>query len=114
MKYLSQFLIILAFSFLGELCNYLLPLPIPGSVYGIIFLFLSLQFKLISLNQVKETGKFLVEIMPVMFIPAALGLIDLWPILQANILAYLVIIVTSTILVMGITGKIVDRMVSKK
>lgn len=39
MKYLIQFLIIIAFSFAGELLHYCLPLPIPASIYGIICCF---------------------------------------------------------------------------
>ena len=113
MKYLSQLLIILFYAFLGELCNYLLPFPIPGSIYGIVFLLLSLNFKIISLDQIKETGKFLVEIMPVMFIPAAIGLIDLWPILQNNLVAYVLIVLASTTLVMGVAGKVCEWVVKK-
>lgn len=113
MKYLKQLLIILLFSFLGELCNYFLPLPIPASIYGIVFLLLSLNFNIIRLDQIKETGKFLVEIMPIMFIPAAIGLIDLWPVLQRNLIAYLVIVITSTVLVMGVAGKVCEWVVKK-
>lgn len=113
MKYLSQLLIILFYAFLGELCNYLLPFPIPGSIYGIVFLLLSLNFKIISLDQIKETGKFLVEIMPIMFIPAAIGLIDLWPILQNNLVAYVLIVLASTTLVMGVAGKVCEWVVKK-
>lgn len=114
MKYLKQLLIILLFSFLGELCNYFLPLPIPASIYGIVFLLLSLNFNIIRLDQIKETGKFLVEIMPIMFIPAAIGLIDLWPVLQNNLIAYLVIVITSTVLVMGVAGKVCEWVVNKQ
>lgn len=113
MKYIKQFSLIVLFSFIGELLNYLLPLPIPGSIYGILLLFFSLEFKIISLSQVKETGKFLIEIMPIMFIPAATGLISIWPVLKSNIVAYIVIVCISTVLVMGISGKVVDWMVSK-
>ena len=113
MKYLSQLLIILFYAFLGELCNFLLPFPIPGSIYGIVFLLLSLNFKIISLDQIKETGKFLVEIMPIMFIPAAIGLIDLWPILQNNLVAYVLIVLASTTLVMGVAGKVCEWVVKK-
>ena len=113
MKYLSQLLILLFYAFLGELCNYLLPFPIPGSIYGIVFLLLSLNFKIISLDQIKETGKFLVEIMPIMFIPAAIGLIDLWPILQNNLVAYVLIVLASTTLVMGVAGKVCEWVVKK-
>ena len=39
MKLLRQFLIILAISFVGEALKYLLPLPVPASIYGMVILF---------------------------------------------------------------------------
>ena len=70
MKYLRQFLLILFISFLGELLKYFLPLPIPASIYGMVILFIGLLSGIIKLDAVKDVGKFLIEIMPVMFIPA--------------------------------------------
>ena len=42
MKYIRQFLIILFISFLGEVLKYLLPLPIPASIYGLALMFTAL------------------------------------------------------------------------
>lgn len=70
MKYLKQFLIILVISLIGELLNKLLPLPVPASIYGMVILFIGLLSGVIKLSSVKEAGSFLIEIMPVMFIPA--------------------------------------------
>ena len=74
MKFLRQFLIILTISFLGEALKYMLPLPIPASIYGMVILFMGLLMGLIRLEWVKDAGKFLIAIMPVMFIPAGVGL----------------------------------------
>ena len=76
MKYLKQFGIILVLSFIGELLNHVLPLPVPSSIYGIILMFICLKTGLIPLEEVDETGRFLIEIMPLMFIPAAVGLLE--------------------------------------
>ena len=70
MKLLRQFLIILAISFVGEALKYLLPLPVPTSIYGMVILFVGLLTGLIKLSWVKDAGKFLIAVMPVMFIPA--------------------------------------------
>ena len=70
MKYLRQFLLILLISFIGELLHEVLPLPVPASVYGFAILFIGLLSGVIKLAHVKDTGKLLIEIMPVMFIPA--------------------------------------------
>ncbi len=50
MKYLTQFLIIIGFSLAGELLNWLIPLPIPASIYGIILLFLALKIKWVKVE----------------------------------------------------------------
>lgn len=104
MKYLKQFCLILFFSFIGEILHALIPFPIPASIYGIILLFLSLEFKIISLEKVKDTGKFLIEIMPVMFIPSAVGLMDSWELIKASFVPYITIPLVSTIVVMGVSG----------
>ncbi len=80
MKYLKQFGIILAFSFLGEVLNYILPLPVPASIYGIVLLFICLMSGLLHVEDVAVSGYFLIEIMPIMFIPATVGLINSWSI----------------------------------
>lgn len=113
MKYVKQFGSIVTISFVGEILNYVLPLPIPASIYGIVILFVGLKMKWISLKSVKETGDFLVQIMPLMFIPAAVGLVDSWGILRENLLAYVVIIVVTTILVMGITGVVTQIVIRR-
>ena len=60
MKYIKQFGIILIFSFAGELLNYLIPLPIPASIYGIILVFFCLEVKLVPLDKVEEASIFMI------------------------------------------------------
>ena len=57
---------------------------------------------------------FLIEFMPVMFIPAAAGLIDSWKVLQPLLLPILVITVVITIFVMVVTGKIAQMIAQKR
>ncbi len=106
MKYIRQFCIIMGISFLGEGLRYLIPLQIPASIYGLVILFLCLQFKLIALSSVRETGYFLIEIMPLMFIPATVGLLDAWPSLRPVLLPIISIIVVSTFVVMVVSGRV--------
>ena len=60
MKYLKQFLIIIAISMIGEILKYLLPLPVPASIYGMVILFVGLMTGIIKLESVREAGKFLI------------------------------------------------------
>ena len=113
MKYIKQFLIILAISFAGEILSFLIPFPIPASIYGIVILFVGLVTKLIPYESVKETGHFLVEIMPVMFIPAAVGLLESWGIIKESWFVYILLTLVTTIGVMGVAGR-VTQYVAKK
>ncbi len=104
MRYLKQFFVILAVSFIGEVLKYMIPLPIPASIYGLVIMLFLLGTKILSLECVRETGLFLVEIMPVMFIPAAVGLMDSWGELTPMILSFSVITLFVTVLVMVCAG----------
>lgn len=114
MKFLRQFMIILLLSFLGEVLKMFIPLPIPASVYGLVLMLLCLVTGILKTSQVKEAAFFLIEIMPVMFIPAAAGLIYSWKVLQPLLLPILVITVVITIFVMVVTGKIAQMIAQKR
>lgn len=111
MKTLGQIVIILLVSFAGELLNYCLPLPIPASIYGIVILFCLLEFKVIPLRAVKETGDFLVSIMQLMFIPAAVGLLEAWDVIAPNWLPYILITLISTFVVMFFSGRVTQAVI---
>ena len=112
MKYLQQFLLILCISFVGEFLKYVLPLPIPASIYGMVILFIGLLTGLIKLEQVKDVGKFLIEIMPVMFIPAAVGLMESWSVIKPSLLPYIIVIIVSTIIVMAVSGLVTQKIIN--
>lgn len=112
MKYLKQFGIILALSFIGEFLNDLLPLPIPASIYGIILMFLCLKTKFIPLSAVEETARFLIEAMPLMFIPAAVGLLESWDIIKGVWIQYISITVISTVIVMIVAGHVTQAVIN--
>ena len=111
MKYVKQFLIILAISLAGEILKYVLPLPIPASIYGMAILFTALMTGLIKLDAVRDTGRFLIEIMPVMFIPAGVGLMESWGELKAVLVPVLVITLVSTIVVMVVSGRVTQAVI---
>lgn len=114
MRYLKQFTIILFISFCGEFLHYFIPLPIPASIYGLLLMFLALCAKVVKLDSVKETGKFLVEIMPVMFIPAAVGLLESWGILAPVWIPVISITVLSTVLVMAVSGLVAQWVIRRR
>lgn len=114
MRYLKQFTIILFISFCGELLHYFIPLPVPASIYGLLLMLLALCTKVVKLDSVKATGRFLVEIMPVMFIPAAVGLLESWGILAPIWLPVISITVASTVLVMAVSGLVAQWVIRRQ
>lgn len=113
MKYIRQFLIILVVSFAGELLNFLIPLPIPASIYGLVIMLGCLLSGLIPLEAVRQTGKFMVEIMPLMFVPAAVGLLESWGVLKPVWLPVIVITVISTVMVTAVSGGVTQLVIQK-
>ena len=112
MKYVRQLLIILFVSFFGELLKYIIPLSIPASIYGMVLLFLALELKILKVSDIKETSNFLIEIMPLMFVPAG-GLLDSWGALQSIWIQVVVITLISTVIVMGVSGSITQFVIRK-
>ncbi|MFI3225807.1 MAG: CidA/LrgA family protein [Clostridia bacterium] len=113
MKYMYQFAVILTVTFIGETLNYLIDLPIPASIYGLIIMFTLLATKIIKLEQVRETGKYLVIIMQFMFIPPCVAMIETWSSLEGILLPIMLITIVSTVVVFVVTGKVSDFIIDR-
>ena len=113
MKYMKQFGIIMGISFAGELLKFLIPLPIPASIYGLVIMFGALCTGILKLEHVEKTADFLVNIMPLMFIPAGVGLMKEWGALSEIWLPFAVTIVVTTVVVMAVTGRVTQWFMRK-
>ena len=113
MKYLSQFLIILGFTFAGEALQRLLPLPIPASVWGLVLLFAALSLGIVKLEQVKDAGGFLTSILPILFVAPTVGIVEYWSLISSRLLPIALILIATTVLTFGITGRIVQGLLKK-
>lgn len=114
MKYLSQFLIIMGFTLVGEVLQRIIPLPIPASVYGIALLFAALCAKLVKVEQVKQTGAFLSSILPILFVSPAVGIVEDWGLIREDLLSILLLLVASTVLTFGISGRVTQLFLKKE
>ena len=106
MNYVKQLCIILAFSFAGEILNRLIPLPVPASIYGLVLMFLALEFKIIKVEHIKEVSKFLLGIMSIFFVPSSVGIINALPLMKKYGIQFAIIGIASTVIVFGITGQV--------
>ena len=113
-KYLRQFGIILGVTCAGEVLKYFIPLSVPGSIYGLILMFVLLFTGILKVEHVKETGEFLIEIMPLMFIPAAVGLLETWDVIAPAWLEYVAVTVISTWVVMIVSGRVTQFVIRRK
>lgn len=104
MKYVSQFLIIMTISLLGEVLSRLSPLPIPASVFGILLLFTALCLKIVKLEQVKEAGAFLSSILSVLFVPPVVGLLEQWAVIKDSIVLIVLLSIVTTVTTFYIAG----------
>lgn len=111
MKYIFQLTIIFGISFVGELLNALLPLPVPASVYGLVILFLLLCTKIIKLEQVETVSEYLMAIMPIFFIEPTVGIMQSYGMVKGNILPLFVACFLSFGAVIAVTGLISQMMI---
>ena len=113
-KYIFQFARITAFCLAGEVLAAVLPLPIPASVYGLLLMAAALKTGLLRLDQVRETGLFLTGIFPLLFVPAAAGVVELGSQLMDLLLPAVLAIVPITALVMAVTGMVAQKCAGRK
>ena len=89
-------------------------MPVPASVYGLVLLLAALNFKLVKLDDVKEVGTYLTGIFPLLFVPAAAGVMELWAEMGEMLLPILVAIIPVTVLVMVSAGKTTQALTGRK
>ena len=108
MKIYLQLLIIFGFSFIGNVISNVFRLPVPGSILGMILLFLALQFKILEFRYVDEAGSFLINNMTILFLPAGVGIMAKWNLISHFWAQILLIVVGALIINMLILGKLVE------
>lgn len=114
MKYLSQFLIIMGFTVLGEALQRLIPLPIPAAVYGLVLLFAALSLGLVKTEQVKDVSGFFISILPLLFVSGAVSLAEHWALIRPQLLPIALLLLSSTVLTFGISGALTQRLTGKE
>jgi len=114
MKYVKQVLIILAFTALGELLAVLIPFPIPAAIYGIVLVLIALGTGILKTEAVKEVSSFLTGIMPILFVPPAVRILEYWGIVGPNLAAIAIIAVSTTFLVFAVSALVTQWIMKKK
>lgn len=106
MKFIKQLSIIMSISIVAELLEYLIPLPIAASIYGLLLMLIGLMTKWIPLEKVEGAADFLIEIMPILFVPATVSIIANVDALKQMLVPLLVICIVTTIVIFAVTGRV--------
>lgn len=110
MKIIKQLSWIFLFSLIGEVLSILIAsfIAIPGSVIGLVLLFLALQLNVLKVEQVDEVGTWLTSNMGIFFVPAGVGVMANFGVLADTWWQLLIIMIVTTILMMVFVGKVVQ------
>lgn len=116
MKVFNQLVIILSIWVIGEYISSFIQgiILIPGSIVGMLLLFLLLQFKVLDLSSIENVSGFFLDNMAIFFIPAGVSLIKSLDLIRENVLVLLLVICLSTLIVMYTTGIIVEKMIKRR
>lgn len=113
MKYLKQILIILAFTALGELLAYLLPLPIPAAIYGLILLLSALCSGLLKPEHIDRTARFLTGLLPLLFVAPTVKILSYWGVIAPRLGAICLVVAVSTVAVFAVAGLVTELLLKK-
>ena len=106
--------ILLFISFIGEVLNDMIPLPVPASVYGLVLLFIALVTRVVKLEWVESGADILIAIMPLLFVPSVVKIVSLQELIMGYWLEILLVIACSLVVVMVVTGKVAQGMIKKQ
>ena len=114
MKYIFFFCIIFAVTLIGEILAHWIPIPIPGSIYGVVLLFLLLLTGVLKLKHVEGAGNFFLTILPFLFISNCVSLMDSMSLLGEHVIVIVILTIVSTLVVMVVTGGVAQVFINHK
>ncbi len=100
--------------FAGEILASLFETKFPGSVIGMLLLLVSLHLKWIRVDDIRLVASFLLGYMPLFFIPAGASVMVSYVLMEGFYIQIIAITLVSTIVVMAVSGLIVQYFVRKE
>ncbi len=114
MKFLVQAFWLLFFYLLGLGVSLLIGGIIPGSVLGMVLLFMALAFGWLPVQRIERIAELMLDNMILFFLPAAVGLITSVGLISANLVAILVAATVSTVLIVAVVAGTQQRLEIRK
>lgn len=108
MKIITQIGVLFGVCLGGVGISAILPFPFPASVSAMLLLFVLLLCRVVKPGQIDEIAGFLTKNMAILFLPAAVGIIESLDILRDSGIQILIICLVSTLLTFGVTATVVS------
>ncbi|XKM12714.1 CidA/LrgA family protein [Orbaceae bacterium ac157xtp] len=112
-SYIRSFVILFLCLWFGEFISNLLPITIPGSIIGLLTLFFLLIFQLIPTRWIKNGCNLLMRYMMLLFIPAAMGIMDNYVYVIDSWAPIIIGCIASTFIVMLFVGWLTQSLHSR-
>lgn len=114
MNYLKEFVILCVCLFLGAITRSIINYPIPEPVYGMIYLFIALQFNILKSEDIKETSDGILKNLAFLFVPAGVGILANVDVIKGKIFQIIILVIIGTIISMALTGLVVQFLQRRK
>lgn len=113
-KIIIHIMVLYCLLLVGNWIQASLKLSIPGSIIGMLLLFLLLKLGIIKLEWIREGTQIILKNLTLLFIPITIGFINYLELFSGRGLFLLLVIIISTVLVMGVSGAISQRLAKGK
>ena len=114
MKFFRESILLLSIYFVSEIISKTLNLPVPGSIIGMILLFVLLTSNIIKVEKVENLANFFLDHLAFFFIPASVGLMTSFASLRSSIFKIILLCILTTIIVISITAITVQFICNRK
>lgn len=114
MKFFRESILLLSIYFVSEIISKSLNLPVPGSIIGMILLFVLLTSNIVKIEMVENLANFFLDHLAFFFIPASVGLMTSFSSLKGSIFKIILLCILTTIIVISVTAIIVQFICNKK
>lgn len=111
---LKGIIALLVFQFLGECIVKLFTLVIPGPVIGMVLMLVFLIIRKRSFESLDNAVFLHLRYLPLLFIPAAMGIITQIDIIQKEFWAILISLTFGTIIALAFSAKLMDYLTDRK
>lgn len=103
-RVIAEVCLLYVFFLAGDYLQKLLHLPVPGSIVGLLLLFVLLLLKIVPVKLIENGSSFILAYLPMFFIPATAGIMNHLDIFSGRGLLLIGILVVSSVLTMVVTA----------